>query len=65
MSKPHLKLVEGQPITVSPPKSPAVLAAQEKYGRPFLAESGSPLRWTSGPTVLTAWLHDRQAAKKR
>lgn len=65
MQKPHLKLVGNEPVQVSVPKSAAVLKAQSRYGKPFLHERGSPLKWTSGPTVLEAWLDKRKQEKRK
>lgn len=62
--KPHLKIVGKEKVQVPKPKSAAVMAAQVKYGKPFLDEAGSPLKWTSGPTVLEAWLDQRKRERK-
>lgn len=62
--KPHLKIVGKETVQVPRPKSAAVIEAQRKYGRPFLDEAGSPLKWTSGPTVLEAWLDQRKRERK-
>ena len=36
--------------------------ARLRYGRPFGHERGSQFVWTSGPSVLTRWLHSRSKA---
>lgn len=64
MKKPHLKLVDNEPVQVAAPKSAAVLKAQEKHGKLFAHESGASFVWRSGPSVLDAWLDQRKRERK-
>ena len=61
--KPHLKLVGDSAVPAARPLTPAVAEARKKHGKPFAHERGAQFVWTSGPSVLTNWLHKRMEAK--
>lgn len=63
MNKPRLKIVLGIPIEV-PVRETPVQSARRRHGKQFSFEPGSAFKWTSGPTVLDAWLFNRKRGAK-
>ncbi len=65
--KPRLKLtiIAGRPVTVPVAiRETPLEAARRRFGdKPFGHEPGSKFKWTSGPTVLEAWLHKRRTER--
>jgi hypothetical protein len=68
-AKPHLKVVQGQPVVVAdrtpPPLRENPLAAARRRAGGVFGWERPGFKWQQGPTVLTPeWLAEQKAKRK-